>query len=164
MRVCSVEGCGAKHRALGFCTFHYHANRRDRKRQYDVGYYRGNRAKIIARAIEWRKDRRRDFAMKVNQKAARYGVPGKLDWRDLVPDDCAYCGTPCESWDHVIPMSRGGDNTLDNLVPCCWPCNQDKGNRTPEEWLAGVPVIRPKRPYRPWSEARRRAHSGSTPD
>lgn len=106
------------------------------KRQYDTNYYAENKAKIIARATAWRKDRRRDFALKVNQKAARFGVEGKLDWRDLVPDDCAYCGIACESWDHVVPMSRGGANTLENLVPCCWPCNQDKRNRTPDEWLA----------------------------
>lgn len=107
------------------------------KAWYDANYPR-IREQVIARAVAWRKDRRRDFAMKVNQLAVRYGVPGKLDWRDLIYGDCAYCGTPCQSWDHVMPMSRGGANTLDNLVPCCWPCNTWKRARTPEEWWEAI--------------------------
>lgn len=149
--------CGEPSIAKRMCSKHYYDARKEQKREYDRQRYLERREEIIQRAVAWRKDRRRDFAMKVNQKAVKYGVPGRLDWRDLVPDDCAYCGTACESWDHVIPMSRGGANTLDNLVPCCWPCNQDKGNRTPEEWLAGMPQPRPKRPYKPWSAKRRAA-------
>lgn len=49
---------------------------------------------------------------------------------------CRYCGTregPFEC-DHVIPVSRGGPNRLDNLVVACAPCNRAKGARTPSEW------------------------------
>lgn len=31
--------------------------------------------------------------------------------------------------DHVVPLSRGGSNALDNLVPCCTSCNSSKGAR-----------------------------------
>lgn len=115
------------------------ARRRDKKRAYDAVYYAANRQGIIRRAVAWRSDRRREFAYKVNQVAARHGVEGKLDWRDLVPGPCHYCGTPCESWDHMVPMSRGGANTLGNLVPACWPCNSAKKARTVEEWLGHQP-------------------------
>ncbi len=121
------------------------AKRRDKKREYDAVYYAANKQRIIERAVAWRSDRRREWAMKANQTAVRFGVPGKVDWRDLVPEDCAYCGTPCESWDHVMPLSRGGPNTLDNIVPCCWPCNSDKKHRTPEEWFAGERWEQPRR-------------------
>ena len=48
--------------------------------------------------------------------------------------ECVYCGTKQDlSIDHVIPKSRGGDNTWANLVTCCKKCNSRKGNRTPEE-------------------------------
>ncbi len=40
--------------------------------------------------------------------------------------------------DHVIPRSRGGANTWQNLVACCFPCNNRKGDRTPDE--AGMPL------------------------
>jgi 5-methylcytosine-specific restriction endonuclease McrA len=35
--------------------------------------------------------------------------------------------------DHVIPKSRGGKSTWENLVACCYPCNNRKGDRTPDE-------------------------------
>lgn len=41
--------------------------------------------------------------------------------------------------DHIVPQSRGGATSSDNLVLACKPCNQQKGDRTPEE--AGMPLL-----------------------
>lgn len=41
--------------------------------------------------------------------------------------------------DHVFPWSRGGSDDPSNLAYACRPCNTEKRNRTPEEWL-GVAV------------------------
>lgn len=46
---------------------------------------------------------------------------------------CAYCGGRGSTIDHVVPTSRGGPNTWENLVVACSPCNGRKGNRTPDE-------------------------------
>lgn len=46
---------------------------------------------------------------------------------------CAYCGGHANTVDHVLPRSRGGGNTWQNLVACCRACNNKKGDRTPEE-------------------------------
>lgn len=49
---------------------------------------------------------------------------------------CRYCGvrgTQLEC-DHVMPVSRGGSNGLDNLVTACIGCNRSKRDKTPEEW------------------------------
>ena len=58
---------------------------------------------------------------------------------------CQYCGKKFSSselsLDHVIPISRGGKSTWENVVCACLPCNVRKGNRTPEE--AGMKLIRP---------------------
>lgn len=60
---------------------------------------------------------------------------------------CAYCGRgdlPL-TIDHVIPKSKGGDDTWENLVAACLPCNNKKGDRTPEE--AGMKLkIKPYAP------------------
>jgi 5-methylcytosine-specific restriction endonuclease McrA len=55
---------------------------------------------------------------------------------------CMYCGVRSENLtlDHVIPKSRGGRNTWDNLVACCPKDNHRKGDKTPEE--AGMKLIR----------------------
>ena len=47
---------------------------------------------------------------------------------------CVYCDVKKNlTIDHVLPRSRGGDNTWENLVTCCIKCNGKKGDRTPEE-------------------------------
>lgn len=51
--------------------------------------------------------------------------------RDL--NRCQYCGTAAENLDHVVPRSRGGLHTWENVVAACRPCNARKGDRTPHE-------------------------------
>jgi 5-methylcytosine-specific restriction endonuclease McrA len=46
---------------------------------------------------------------------------------------CQYCGSAAESIDHVLPRSRGGDHTWENVVACCRTCNIRKGDRSPAE-------------------------------
>ncbi len=59
---------------------------------------------------------------------------------------CQYCGTHEDlTIDHVIPRSRGGLDTWENLVAACNRCNHKKGNHTPKE--AGMPLRR--EPFRP---------------
>lgn len=45
---------------------------------------------------------------------------------------CAYCGTNRRALvkEHVVPVSAGGTNDIDNLVPACQPCNARKLDRT----------------------------------
>ncbi len=57
---------------------------------------------------------------------------------------CQYCGAKNQlTLDHVMPVSRGGQSTWENVVTACSPCNSRKGNKTPEEarmTLAKTPV------------------------
>lgn len=46
---------------------------------------------------------------------------------------CQYCGAPAESIDHVIPRSRGGPHSWENVVACCRRCNTHKEDRLPHE-------------------------------
>lgn len=56
---------------------------------------------------------------------------------------CMYCGQRAPKavleLEHVIPKSRGGKNSWENLVAGCHDCNQKKRDRTPEE--AGMKLI-----------------------
>ena len=48
--------------------------------------------------------------------------------------ECQYCGAASHlTMDHVIPRSRGGGSSWDNVVTSCAPCNLRKGNRLPHE-------------------------------
>lgn len=69
---------------------------------------------------------------------------------------CIYCqSTSAEAWDHVMPRSRGGSDTAENLVPACSTCNLVKGAKTPEEWWASRSRSRsePMPDYWPRTEA-----------
>lgn len=46
---------------------------------------------------------------------------------------CQYCGQAAESIDHVMPRSRGGTHTWDNVVAACRRCNTHKEDRLPHE-------------------------------
>jgi 5-methylcytosine-specific restriction endonuclease McrA len=66
---------------------------------------------------------------------------------------CQYCaarpGLKQLSIDHVIPVSKGGENSWENCVVSCVRCNTRKGNRTPEQ--ANMPLL--NEPVRPnWND------------
>lgn len=47
---------------------------------------------------------------------------------------CGYCSSKKDlTVDHILPKSRGGKNSWENLVTCCGACNRRKDDRTPEE-------------------------------
>ena len=58
---------------------------------------------------------------------------------------CIYCGNPATEIDHVIPASKGGTDTLENLVPACKRCNSTKSdnvrkriNYINKDWLTCI--------------------------
>ncbi|MBF0671920.1 MAG: HNH endonuclease [Salinibacterium sp.] len=60
--------------------------------------------------------------------------------------ECGYCGHHATTIDHVLPRSRGGRDTWENLVACCLKCNNKKGDRTPRE-MGWMLRSRPQAPH-----------------
>ncbi len=62
---------------------------------------------------------------------------------------CQYCGESLPTheltFDHVIPRSKGGRTTWDNVITACSPCNLIKGNRLPMQ-AQMFPLVRPTEP------------------
>ena len=58
--------------------------------------------------------------------------------------ECQYCGSRDDlTFDHLIPRSRGGRTTWDNVVTACSPCNLKKGGEMPSKsgmWPANAPL------------------------
>jgi 5-methylcytosine-specific restriction endonuclease McrA len=74
---------------------------------------------------------------------------------------CPYCGRSSDArglnLDHVVPRSRGGASSWENVVSSCVECNLRKGGRVPEE--AGMRLARP--PRRPgWAPLLRMSFAG----
>ena len=60
---------------------------------------------------------------------------------------CSYCGRSdlTLTIDHIIPKTRGGNDSWENLISACTICNNKKGDRTPEEADMKL-LIKPFRP------------------
>ena len=72
------------------------------------------------------------------RKITRRAVFARDDWT------CQYCGSRAQlTVDHVIPRSKGGQSTWENIVASCAPCNRRKGDSLPRQ--AGMILARPPR-------------------
>ena len=76
--------------------------------------------------------RQRRVAAVVNDLTAAQWAAIKTAW-----DGCAYCGATDRALqrDTMLPISRGGAYTLENVVPACGSCNASKGNDEVTSWL-----------------------------
>lgn len=68
----------------------------------------------------------------VPHKAKRRHRPPRPTNREILTRDahrCGYCGRKATTVDHIVPRSRGGADTWENLVAACMMCNQTKADR-----------------------------------
>ncbi len=76
----------------------------------------------------------------------RHAKPVKFSRVNIYARDnyrCQYCAMKCSidelTYDHVIPRSKGGKTTWENIVSACYACNRHKANRTPAQ--AGMKLL-----------------------
>lgn len=104
------------------------------RNEYSRGWKRRNRARLAPR------QKAVDAARHANERAARYGSPGRITADQaaavLARGMCHYCGAPQSlGIDHVKPLAQGGPNTAANLVPACHSCNASKWRQDrPGRW------------------------------
>lgn len=134
--------------------------RREKAIEHQKGYYKKNREKILIYLRIYRENNRdyikqlnRDYGktkpgklrqLKVNLKRrqANRGSPFILTRHKLIQIGlrdkiCVYCGNDSYmSYDHIIPISKGGNSNYNNLVLCCCLCNSKKGNKNVLRWCA----------------------------
>lgn len=75
-------------------------------------------------------------------EARDLGQHGPREWIDVLQAArgfCFYCrdfvGQHALGKDHRVPVSRGGSDSIENIAPCCWPCNHSKANLTDIEYV-----------------------------
>jgi len=85
----------------------------------------------------------------MKRKKKRTAIPDKIKKEVLLRDGyyCRYCGKAVNNdsmvYDHIVPVSRGGLTTIDNLVVSCRTCNGIKGASLVEE--LGWRLLHPRR-------------------
>lgn len=95
-------------------------------RDININYYKNNREKFYQHAQ----------ARRARKKEAAVVDLSRAQWEEIKAaygNRCVYCGRKMRklSQDHIIPLSKGGDHTVSNIVPACLTCNLKKGNRAP---------------------------------
>ena len=132
-----------RQRALAY----YHAHKLERK-AYSANYHRVNRAAKRDYDRRWRKlnpGRRSlyDSRRRTRMIAAKNGndeaiVSWENKWRKKRSVTCYWCldqFSPSECHlDHIIPISKSGKHSLDNVCIACSHCNQSKHNDDPDKW------------------------------
>lgn len=72
--------------------------------------------------------------------ARTLGNHTRAQWLQLLAEHgfmCVYCGVQrATSKDHIIPISKGGSNAIENIAPACLACNSSKGDRSLKQWIA----------------------------
>lgn len=130
----------------------YRLTHRDAAHMTNRKYYEAHRLEHIEYTMQWARDHPEakhatDQKYRGRRSSALGSYTGK-EFKELCIHMgwvCIYCGelltpkTACA--DHMTPLSRGGDNTIDNIVPSCSSCNSRKGTKTVEEFLQYLEVI-----------------------
>lgn len=103
-------------------------------------YRKSTQEKRTAYTREWRKAnpasvRQSKFKRRAHELRGSFS---SQDWHRLLSrygHKCAYCSNDGEmTVDHVVPLSRGGTNTIGNILPACRSCNGRKHARFITEW------------------------------
>lgn len=118
----------------------------DRRRGYNKTYREQNREKRVAITNSWKQSNPEKYRAHTKKSNLKNRIR-RRELRNVSSDvlkhiiwcksnPCSYCGSLIGgTYDHVIPFSRGGPTSIENLVPACQKCNDSKGVKTPEEWV-----------------------------
>lgn len=116
--------------------------KKDEKRIYDQQYRQRDPEACRIRALAWAKnnpDKRKAISKaycgrRRSQKAGGVGGAALRVWIAAQPKRCYWCGKACAKTfhvDHYVPLARGGEHELHNLVIACPPCNFKKNAKDP---------------------------------
>jgi 5-methylcytosine-specific restriction endonuclease McrA len=111
--------------------------RKARQKQYAIAYRKANRDTLNAKQRAYYHRRPQEVSQAAGQRnrARRLRTPLNTltasQWKAIKAhygSRCVYCGQRSErlTQDHIIPLSKGGTHTVQNVVPACRSCNSKK--------------------------------------
>jgi hypothetical protein len=120
----------------------YRLENKERLNEYGRRHYHENKEYICRRSKEyWAKNKEKKRILKHQRLAKIKNLPANFnenDWvkcKECFKNKCAYCGNEEKLvQDHFVPVCRGGEYTINNIIPCCSYCNSSKSARGFFEW------------------------------
>ena len=121
-----------------YCEEYYQKNKEQIKE-----YRQKNKERILGYSKKWLKtnmgkayNQRKGVIRRAREREIINTLTAE-EWIKILKEykfKCAYCGKEFdlfnrETRDHVIPISKGGDNIKENIVPACQSCNSKKSNK-----------------------------------
>ena len=136
----------------------YVRNHKQEISEYNKQYYNTHTEEVKERARKWEsnnKERMKEHQVMYAQRSRSK----KLELRTVFTRDdwycckayfgrkCAYCGKESKhlTQDHFIPIQKGGEYSLINIVPACMSCNASKGDKDFDEWYTKQPFYSKER-------------------
>ncbi len=115
----------------------YKSENREKVSLSNKRYRENNKEVIQGRKRKWdQENRHKNATYSQNRRALEKEAEGSFteeEWEDLCEyynNICLRCGKEGKmTVDHIVPLSKGGTNYIENLQPLCKPCNTSKGNR-----------------------------------
>lgn len=135
--------CG--HAAVNIRHAKWCKTNREKANTRQTKWNKANPEKVKACEAKWQKANSQKNAVYHNKRRAlKYAntpiseLLTSTEWLASLADahgHCHYCDKEAKlTLDHVIPLSKGGKHSKDNVVPACQHCNSSKGNKTVEAW------------------------------
>lgn len=125
----------------------YYQRNKARKNLYSIEWGRKNKVKRKIIKDRWRaKNKERTNFLTRAYHYRKKSAKGNSSFEEIQElkswfSKCAYCNQKeAKTIDHIIPLSRGGTNDIENMIPVCVSCNSKKGAKTlieydPMLWL-----------------------------
>jgi len=134
----------------------YYKNNKEVIKMHNKIYKENNKEITAKRMNEYQKNNRNKFNIS-NQKrrAGKKLLPNNLtsiQWyeiKTMFNNKCAYCGEDkLLAQEHLIALSKGGEYTVNNIIPSCKSCNSSKGDKDFFIWYKEYKYYDKKREFK----------------
>jgi len=157
--VSTTPDAASKHERYLAYQREYRAKNKDSLDAYQAEYRKANREKISER---YKANPDAHLEHNHRNRAKRAGTGGNItvaemaEHRKLYGQFCAGCGVKAKDVkggrlhiDHIMPFAKDGQHIISNIQFLCGPCNSEKADRDPIEWIEWRRSHRKRSPIAP---------------